>query len=300
MTPEKGQYHSIYSAIWDDPEFQSFSPTTQTVFFCLRISRECNFPCIYPHYHSTLYERLPKANPADIDSAVKKLIAADWIRYERPILWIVKGLKNAPTFAPRNTKQILGIANILKSLPKLQIVDDFASFYGIPYGPDAVMPTVTDTPSDAPSDTPTDAPTDTPPKQVDKEVKKEKKKKEEAKPFILPPEIQPDVWAAFEEHRKKLRKPMTDHARDLIVQECAKLGGDPNLLLDQSIRKGWMDVFPLKDAAPLPASISALIGEPAKPEHLCVAEGCTKIGVTGRGKRMYCREHNPDRAEGPF
>jgi hypothetical protein len=111
-------------------------------------------------------------------------------------------------------------------------------------------------------------------------------------------EIDVKVWAAFEEHRRKLRKPMTDHARDLIVQECMKLGGDPNLLLDQSIRKGWMDVFPLKESVPLPASVAALID--AKPEHLCIFDGCTRIGVIGRGKRMYCREHNPDRGEGPF
>jgi hypothetical protein len=67
--------------------------------------------------------------------------------------------------------------------------------------------------------------------------------------FTIPDEIRPEVWEAFEKHRKKLRKPMTDEAKRLIVLECRKLGGDPNALLEQSIRRGWLDVFPLKDDA---------------------------------------------------
>jgi hypothetical protein len=127
---------------------------------------------------------------------------------------------------------------------------------------------------------------------------KEKKKIVEKEPFKIPLGVNVEVWAAFEEHRRKLRKPMTDHARELIVKELDKLGGDPNALLDQSIRKGWQDVFPLKETVPLPASVVALID--AKPDHLCIFDGCEKIGVIGRGKRMYCREHNPDNAKGPF
>jgi hypothetical protein len=114
----------------------------------------------------------------------------------------------------------------------------------------------------------------------------------EAKPKFTPPDtIRPEVWKAFEDHRKKLRKPMTDHARELIVRECEKLGGDPNELLDQSIRKGWQDVFPLKEQTPSHESTVV----PIKPTHLCVSPGCEKIGIIGNGRRMYCREHNPDR-----
>lgn len=65
--------------------------------------------------------------------------------------------------------------------------------------------------------------------------------------FALPPWIDPKAWQEFEEHRKKLRKPMTDRARGLIVAELEKLKPDkPDDVLMQSIRKGWQDVFPLK------------------------------------------------------
>ena len=127
---------------------------------------------------------------------------------------------------------------------------------------------------------------------------KDKIKTVDKEPFKIPLGVNVEVWAAFEEHRKKLRKPMTDHARDLIVKELEKLGGDPNALLDQSIRKGWQDVFPLKETVPLPASVAELIDK--KPEHLCIFDGCDKIGIIGRGKRMYCRKHNPAEPGDPF
>jgi hypothetical protein len=136
------------------------------------------------------------------------------------------------------------------------------------------------------------------PGHQDDPPEKEKKKTVEKEPFKIPLGVNIEVWEAFEEHRKKLRKPMTDHARDLIVKELEKLGGDPNALLDQSIRKGWQDVFPLKETVPLPASVTELIDK--KPEHLCIFDGCDKIGIIGRGKRMYCRKHNPAEPGNPF
>jgi hypothetical protein len=69
--------------------------------------------------------------------------------------------------------------------------------------------------------------------------------------FVLPETIPPEIWTAFEEHRNRLRKPMTDRARMLIVKELEKIGGNPAAVLDQSIRKGWQDVFAVReDGAP--------------------------------------------------
>jgi len=278
MPSEKGTYRSIYSAIWEDPEFQAFDPDTMLVFFSLRTCRECNFPCIFPYYQANLYERI-KLSHERIDAAFSNLLIAGWIEYERPVLWILKGLKNDPNFVPNNNKQILGIANILKSLPKLKIVDEFASYYHIPNGSDAR----TDTPRKAPSEQGTGEGTGT---------GKEQKPPWIQSTFELPAIIDVEIWKAFEEHRKKLRKPMTDRARDLIIREIMKLGQDPNELLEQSIRKGWQDVFPIKDQARTPALEA---GPAKKPEHLCWEPGCERTGVVGRGKIMWCREHDPER-----
>lgn len=78
--------------------------------------------------------------------------------------------------------------------------------------------------------------------------------------FELPDWTPEDAWKAFEDSRRKLRKPMTDNARSLVLKELAKLrdaGNDPRSVLEQSVRKGWQDVFPLKGAEVLTLDYTA-------------------------------------------
>lgn len=68
--------------------------------------------------------------------------------------------------------------------------------------------------------------------------------------FVLPPDIPAEPWEGFEEMRRKIRKPMTDKARALIVNELRKLAEDghpPGKVLEQSIMHDWQGVFRLKD-----------------------------------------------------
>lgn len=67
---------------------------------------------------------------------------------------------------------------------------------------------------------------------------------------MIPVWITPESWDAFEEMRKKIKAPLTIYASKLIIRELCKLkamGEDPQECLDQSIRNGWRDVYPLKD-----------------------------------------------------
>ena len=77
------------------------------------------------------------------------------------------------------------------------------------------------------------------------------KKKTTKVAFVLPEDISPEVWDAFVEHRKILKKPLTDHAKKLLIQKLEKIGQDKNAVLNQAIEKGWQSVFPLKDDNPL-------------------------------------------------
>ena len=81
--------------------------------------------------------------------------------------------------------------------------------------------------------------------------------KEPSKPasaFALPDWIQPDTWKAYEEIRKKIRKPMTERARDLIIKkllEMKQAGQDANAVLEQSVMSSWPGIFPIKaDTSP--------------------------------------------------
>jgi uncharacterized protein YdaU (DUF1376 family) len=73
--------------------------------------------------------------------------------------------------------------------------------------------------------------------------------------FALPDWVPVDDWRAFDEHRRKAKKPMTERAKQLVVVELEKLrkaGHAPGPVLQQSVRRGWLDVFPLKaDQLPL-------------------------------------------------
>lgn len=76
-------------------------------------------------------------------------------------------------------------------------------------------------------------------------------------PFVLPKTIRPEIWAEFERNRNRLRKPMTDHARNLIIKDLDALrekGYDSNAVLDQSSKLGYQGVFPVKPVfAPNPS-----------------------------------------------
>lgn len=57
-----------------------------------------------------------------------------------------------------------------------------------------------------------------------------------------------DALNAFAEHRKKLKKPMTDYAKKLLLkklQKLAKTEQEQIAILNQSIENGWQGVFPL-------------------------------------------------------
>jgi uncharacterized protein YdaU (DUF1376 family) len=88
----------------------------------------------------------------------------------------------------------------------------------------------------------------------DKDLKeREEKTNTAAAPLIspVPPSSLPlPVWLAFAEMRRKLRKPLTNHASELIWRELEKLraqGHDPVECLEASIRNGWLDVYPPKE-----------------------------------------------------
>jgi hypothetical protein len=66
----------------------------------------------------------------------------------------------------------------------------------------------------------------------------------------LPTELH-EPLKRFLEHRKKLKKPMTDYAIELMLKKLIKLsGGDVRTskkILEQSIEQGWIGIFEIKN-----------------------------------------------------
>ena len=61
------------------------------------------------------------------------------------------------------------------------------------------------------------------------------------------------MWDAYEQMRRKIKKPMTPRARELVVIELEKLrveGQDAVAMLEQSNRNDWRSVPPRRQVAP--------------------------------------------------
>lgn len=82
-----------------------------------------------------------------------------------------------------------------------------------------------------------------------------KKHRRKTADFLLPDWVPADAWNGFVEMRVKKKKPMTDRAAKLIVAELQKLkeqGYSPGAVLDQSTKKNYDDVYPLKTTQAAP------------------------------------------------
>jgi len=79
-----------------------------------------------------------------------------------------------------------------------------------------------------------------------KNVKKEKKK-EETKEY--PVWLDLNLWKEFKKMRVKIKKPLTEHAENLAIQELEKLTQNNNerkKIINQSIYHSWQGFYPLK------------------------------------------------------
>lgn len=86
--------------------------------------------------------------------------------------------------------------------------------------------------------------------EEEKEEDKNKKKKKEII-YSSVPELN-DAILSFIEFRKKIRKPMTDRAVELMINKLNKIADSPPEqieILNQSIMNGWTGIFPLKKGA---------------------------------------------------
>ena len=74
-------------------------------------------------------------------------------------------------------------------------------------------------------------------------IKKYNKKKDDV---TLPEWLDFGLWKEFLEHRKKLRKPMTNYAQNLMLKKLTWMkekGYNPEHLLKDAMVKGYQDVF---------------------------------------------------------
>lgn len=85
-------------------------------------------------------------------------------------------------------------------------------------------------------------------------VKKTRAKKAPTEPALctLPDWLPLAAWNAFLEMRKKIKKPPTNYAQELLLKKLAAFYAndlDPGVILNQSIMNGWQDLYAPKEAS---------------------------------------------------
>lgn len=83
-----------------------------------------------------------------------------------------------------------------------------------------------------------------------KEKKSRVKENKEHNSVYVPDEKLNQAIVDFMEYRKKIRKPLTERALELLIEKLDGMTADPNEkieILNQSVMNGWQGVFPLKE-----------------------------------------------------
>jgi phage replication O-like protein O len=68
--------------------------------------------------------------------------------------------------------------------------------------------------------------------------------------IVFPDWLNKEIWNAFLEMRKGIKKPVTPFAETLLIKRLTKLkedGNDPTLVIERTIENSWQGLFPLND-----------------------------------------------------
>lgn len=131
---DRGVYRSIYTSLWDDPEFLELSSQERLVLIYLRTSPLSNIPCIYRFYREAISDHTGLEYSL-CDSLLNSLSHRGWIEVEKGIVWVRNALKYDPAISLKNPKHVEAIRKAIMGLPKLQIIINFCTYYKleIPY-----------------------------------------------------------------------------------------------------------------------------------------------------------------------
>lgn len=87
--------------------------------------------------------------------------------------------------------------------------------------------------------------------ETERETETETKKKVAVAPVCIPDWMPTDTWYAFLQMRKRIKKPATEYAVQLLIAKLDRFrqaGHDVQAILEKSITSGWQDVFEPKES----------------------------------------------------
>ncbi len=254
------RYHNIHCRIWNDDKFPFTSDDCQLCFFHLLttpISTQFGlFKTSIPALAAE--KRWPEKRYL---KAFQEALEKGFVKHneKHQIIWIPRFLKYNK---PNNPNVLISWGKAFNELPECELKLEFYQYFEVylkdfsesfqeafqkafikPSG--KVLVSVTASVKEG--------------VQGEQQVKNNKplSPKDPGYIFQVPTWIDHDVWDRYVEMRKKKKCAPTEYAKYLVVVELEKLkiqGHDPIAVLQQSIKKNWQDVYPIKNNTPIPGT----------------------------------------------
>lgn len=125
---DRGAYRGIRVVLIDGKDYQALTPNAKLLLLTLKLMCGQAGICVIPALHFTLEEHTG-IRSEDCVFVMRELEEHGWVKRERNIVWVIDGLKHEPGYAKGNPNHQKALLKYLDSLPHLQIVEDFRTYY---------------------------------------------------------------------------------------------------------------------------------------------------------------------------
>ena len=128
----RGLYRAVYSALFEDPDYQRLSPDARLTLLTVRQCEQAGLPVIFRYYPALLCQQTGLSSKR-LQAALKELQEGTWIVYDAVVLWVRNGLRHNPFIRLANAKHRHAISRWLDGLPHTETVVKFCDYYEFVY-----------------------------------------------------------------------------------------------------------------------------------------------------------------------
>lgn len=133
-----GLFRAVYSALFDDPDYQALSPEARLTLLTLRQCSQSGPAAIFRYYPAVVATQTG-LSPRQLAAALAELANhptpdRSWIAYGMAIVWVRNGLRHDPFIRPEaNPKHQQTVDKWISGLPHDPIVLSFCDYYKLRY-----------------------------------------------------------------------------------------------------------------------------------------------------------------------
>lgn len=124
---ERGDFRSMYSVLFDSPEYEELSLAASHLL--VTIKHSLGPAGIGVLEVATLQRRSKLLDQSLFYSARDELVRGRWITIQHRIWWLRNGLRFEPSMSCDNENHVRGVQKFLNGLPKLVIANQMAAYY---------------------------------------------------------------------------------------------------------------------------------------------------------------------------